>query len=81
MAFGNGAPDIFSSMASVLSVDEPKVGLAIGGLVGMLQYFANLECCHLNGYLQIEKIIDSVFRCGYFPDNSRCGIDGANKAI
>jgi hypothetical protein len=31
--------------------------------------------------LQIDKIIDSVFRCGYFCDNSRCGIDGANKAM
>jgi sodium/potassium/calcium exchanger 6 len=34
LAFGNGAPDIFTSMASVLGDNEPKVGLAIGGLVG-----------------------------------------------
>ncbi len=34
MAFGNGAPDIFSSLASVLSTSQPKAGLAIGALVG-----------------------------------------------
>ena len=35
MAIGNGAPDIFSSLASVLGdAAEPKVGLAFGGLIG-----------------------------------------------
>ncbi|KAK0417492.1 hypothetical protein QR680_013043 [Steinernema hermaphroditum] len=34
MAFGNGAPDIFSSLASVISVKQPKAGLAVGELLG-----------------------------------------------
>ncbi|KAI1702828.1 sodium/calcium exchanger protein domain-containing protein [Ditylenchus destructor] len=34
MAFGNGSPDIFSSIASVMSVKNPQAGLAIGGLLG-----------------------------------------------
>ncbi|ETN80128.1 hypothetical protein NECAME_09400 [Necator americanus] len=32
MAFGNGAPDIFGSIASVLSSPKPKAGLALGEL-------------------------------------------------
>jgi Ca2+/Na+ antiporter len=34
MAFGNGAPDIFSSIASVISVNRPQAGLAISCLLG-----------------------------------------------
>ncbi|VDM65758.1 unnamed protein product [Strongylus vulgaris] len=34
MAFGNGAPDIFGSIASVLSSPKPKAGLALGELLG-----------------------------------------------
>ncbi|KJH41717.1 Sodium/calcium exchanger protein [Dictyocaulus viviparus] len=34
MAFGNGAPDIFASIASVLSSPKPKAGLALGELFG-----------------------------------------------
>ncbi len=34
MAFGNGAPDIFAAIASVLSTNKPKLGLALGGLLG-----------------------------------------------
>uniref|UniRef100_A0A914ZFY0 Sodium/calcium exchanger membrane region domain-containing protein n=1 Tax=Panagrolaimus superbus TaxID=310955 RepID=A0A914ZFY0_9BILA len=34
MAFGNGAPDIFSTIASVLNTKRPKAGLAIGDLLG-----------------------------------------------
>ena len=34
MAFGNGAPDIFGSIASVLSSPAPKAGLALGELLG-----------------------------------------------
>ncbi|KAE9547568.1 hypothetical protein FO519_009218 [Halicephalobus sp. NKZ332] len=34
MAFGNGAPDIFSTIASVLNTKHPKAGLAIGELLG-----------------------------------------------
>uniref|UniRef100_A0AC34QH18 Sodium/calcium exchanger membrane region domain-containing protein n=1 Tax=Panagrolaimus sp. JU765 TaxID=591449 RepID=A0AC34QH18_9BILA len=34
MAFGNGAPDIFSTIASVLNTKQPKAGLAIGDLLG-----------------------------------------------
>uniref|UniRef100_A0A1I7XQ20 Na_Ca_ex domain-containing protein n=1 Tax=Heterorhabditis bacteriophora TaxID=37862 RepID=A0A1I7XQ20_HETBA len=33
MAFGNGAPDIFGSIASVLSSPMPKAGLALGELL------------------------------------------------
>ena len=34
LAFGNGAPDIFSSLASVTGTTTPKPGLAIGALLG-----------------------------------------------
>ena len=34
MAFGNGAPDIFSTIASVLNTKRPKAGLAVGDLLG-----------------------------------------------
>ncbi|VDK68495.1 unnamed protein product, partial [Cylicostephanus goldi] len=34
MAFGNGAPDIFGSIASVLSSPKPKAGFALGELLG-----------------------------------------------
>ena len=34
LAFGNGAPDIFGSIASVLSSPSPKAGLALGELLG-----------------------------------------------
>ncbi|VDK48360.1 unnamed protein product [Cylicostephanus goldi] len=34
MAFGNGAPDIFNSIASVLNSPKPKAGIALGGLLG-----------------------------------------------
>lgn len=34
LAFGNGAPDIFSSIASVLSAPKPRAELALGSLLG-----------------------------------------------
>lgn len=34
MAFGNGAPDIFGSIASILSTPRPKANLALGSLLG-----------------------------------------------
>lgn len=34
MAFGNGAPDLFTSVASVISVSNPQPGLAISELLG-----------------------------------------------
>ncbi|KAI6176964.1 hypothetical protein M3Y97_00855800 [Aphelenchoides bicaudatus] len=34
MAFGNGAPDIFSSIASVISTKKPKASLAVAELLG-----------------------------------------------
>uniref|UniRef100_A0A914E5D3 Sodium/calcium exchanger membrane region domain-containing protein n=1 Tax=Acrobeloides nanus TaxID=290746 RepID=A0A914E5D3_9BILA len=34
MAFGNGAPDVFTSLASALSTNQPKAGLSIGELLG-----------------------------------------------
>ncbi|CAJ0597706.1 unnamed protein product [Cylicocyclus nassatus] len=34
MAFGNGAPDIFGSIASVLNSPKPKAGIALGQLLG-----------------------------------------------
>ncbi|KAE9417030.1 hypothetical protein Angca_003158 [Angiostrongylus cantonensis] len=34
LAFGNGAPDIFGAIASVLSSPKPKAGLALGELLG-----------------------------------------------
>ncbi|CAJ0941493.1 unnamed protein product, partial [Mesorhabditis belari] len=34
MAFGNGAPDIFGAIASVLSTPKPKAGFAVGELLG-----------------------------------------------
>ncbi|GMS92129.1 hypothetical protein PENTCL1PPCAC_14304 [Pristionchus entomophagus] len=34
LAFGNGAPDIFGAIASVLSSPQPKADLALGGLIG-----------------------------------------------
>ncbi|KAF8370419.1 ncx-7 [Pristionchus pacificus] len=34
LAFGNGAPDIFGAIASVLSSPRPKADLALGGLIG-----------------------------------------------
>ncbi|VDM57696.1 unnamed protein product [Angiostrongylus costaricensis] len=34
LAFGNGAPDIFGAVASVLSSPKPKAGLALGELLG-----------------------------------------------
>lgn len=37
MAFGNGAPDIFSSVVAVLGVDTPKVHLVLGQLLGMFR--------------------------------------------
>ncbi|KAK6053306.1 hypothetical protein COOONC_09189 [Cooperia oncophora] len=40
MAFGNGAPDIFGSIASVLSSPKPKAGLALGELLGYLGLYA-----------------------------------------
>ncbi|KHJ86265.1 hypothetical protein OESDEN_13989 [Oesophagostomum dentatum] len=40
MAFGNGAPDIFGSIASVLSSLKPKAGLALGELFGHLAPYA-----------------------------------------
>ncbi|CAJ0580700.1 unnamed protein product, partial [Mesorhabditis spiculigera] len=34
MAFGNGAPDIFGAIASVLGTPKPKAGFAVGELLG-----------------------------------------------
>ncbi|PAV57265.1 hypothetical protein WR25_04691 isoform H [Diploscapter pachys] len=34
LAFGNGAPDVFGSIASVLSAEKPKADLALGDLLG-----------------------------------------------
>ncbi|CAI4229079.1 unnamed protein product [Auanema sp. JU1783] len=34
LAFGNGAPDVFSSIASVLSTSKPQANLALGELLG-----------------------------------------------
>lgn len=36
MAFGNGAPDLFTSIASVLSVKESQADLAISELLGII---------------------------------------------
>lgn len=36
MAFGNGAPDIFTSIASVVSASQPQAALAISELLGFL---------------------------------------------
>uniref|UniRef100_A0AC35TW19 Na_Ca_ex domain-containing protein n=1 Tax=Rhabditophanes sp. KR3021 TaxID=114890 RepID=A0AC35TW19_9BILA len=38
MAFANGAPDFFNSLASVLSTKHPKAGLAIGELLGGITF-------------------------------------------
>ena len=38
LAFGNGAPDIFASLASVLNTKSPSAGLAFGALLG--NYFS-----------------------------------------
>lgn len=48
MAFGNGSPDIFSSIASVISVKQPQAGLAISCLLG-------------NKFLIKEAIIFNIF--------------------
>ena len=50
MAFGNGSPDVFGSIASVLSAKKPKADLALGDLLGIyysirktrIVYFKNL---------------------------------------
>jgi sodium/potassium/calcium exchanger 6 len=34
LAFGNGAPDIFSAISAVGSVKDGEAGLAIGALLG-----------------------------------------------
>lgn len=34
LAFGNGAPDVFSSISSVLTTPKPKADLALGDLFG-----------------------------------------------
>eukprot|EP00080_Pristionchus_pacificus_P000240 PDM60260.1 G protein-coupled receptor [Pristionchus pacificus] len=34
MAFGNGAPDVFTSLASVVTSPTPRADLALGGLLG-----------------------------------------------
>ncbi|GMT23218.1 hypothetical protein PFISCL1PPCAC_14515, partial [Pristionchus fissidentatus] len=34
MAFGNGAPDVFSSLASVVSSPQPRADLALGTVLG-----------------------------------------------
>uniref|UniRef100_A0A0K0ELY2 Sodium/calcium exchanger membrane region domain-containing protein n=1 Tax=Strongyloides stercoralis TaxID=6248 RepID=A0A0K0ELY2_STRER len=42
MAFGNGAPDIFNSLASILSSKSPKAGLAIGELLGAIIFLSTI---------------------------------------
>ncbi|GMR45846.1 hypothetical protein PMAYCL1PPCAC_16041, partial [Pristionchus mayeri] len=34
LAFGNGAPDVFTSLASVVSSPQPRADLALGGIMG-----------------------------------------------
>ena len=41
LAFGNGAPDIFGAIASVLSSPSPKAGLALGELLGQSILYSN----------------------------------------
>ncbi|KAK6741854.1 hypothetical protein RB195_009618 [Necator americanus] len=43
MAFGNGAPDIFGSIASVLSSPKPKAGLALGELFGVMPVIPQIQ--------------------------------------
>lgn len=42
MAFGNGAPDIFNSLASILSSKNPKAGLALGELLGAIIFLSTI---------------------------------------
>uniref|UniRef100_A0A0N4ZR90 Sodium/potassium/calcium exchanger 6 n=1 Tax=Parastrongyloides trichosuri TaxID=131310 RepID=A0A0N4ZR90_PARTI len=42
MAFGNGAPDIFNSLASILSSNSPKAGLALGELLGAIIFISSV---------------------------------------
>jgi len=35
LAFGNGAPDIFSAIAAIGSIKNGDAGLAFGALIGM----------------------------------------------
>ena len=34
LAFGNGAPDLFSAIAALSGLDEDTAGLGVGGLLG-----------------------------------------------
>uniref|UniRef100_A0A0N5CB02 Sodium/potassium/calcium exchanger 6 n=1 Tax=Strongyloides papillosus TaxID=174720 RepID=A0A0N5CB02_STREA len=42
MAFGNGAPDVFNSLASILSSQSPKAGLALGELLGAIIFLSTV---------------------------------------
>ena len=53
MAFGNGAPDIFSSVSAIMQRDDRKANLAIGALFGMI---------HNNNY----RVIMYVYVCTGF---------------
>lgn len=69
LAFGNGAPDIFGAIASVLSSPRPKADLALGGLIGMKPNICNQDFTfhHNNHVLSHVKYLLSPSFVKYSP--------------
>jgi len=47
LAFGNGAPDVFSALSAVLNMKNDDVGLLMGALLGIIYdaAFGVIYCC------------------------------------
>ena len=58
LAFGNGAPDIFSAIAVIKQPDPRKASLAIGALFGERSYFI----CQLYMFVHKFKCRDCISR-------------------
>ena len=67
LAFGNGAPDLFSAIAALSETDEGDAGLAVGGLFGedliphMFHMFP-INCpsvteCHISIFIKCKTFL------------------------
>ena len=70
LAFGNGAPDVFSSLAAITNAKHGDVGLAFGALLGLCLTYQHISIEYPLKYFNICKSVNShTLISGYLYKN------------